>query len=60
VEIIPGHRERYSGIGRKPFAFPPESLFAFSPESRSPSAWNAVRDHPGILFAIERIPHPSP
>jgi hypothetical protein len=33
VEIIPGHRESHSGIGRKPFAFPPESLFVFSPES---------------------------
>jgi len=29
-----GHRESHSGLGRKPFAFPPESLFAFSPESR--------------------------
>jgi hydrogenase expression/formation protein HypC len=26
----------HSGIERKPFAFPPESLFAFSPESCSP------------------------
>jgi hypothetical protein len=28
-----GHRESHSGIGRKPFAFPPESPFTFSPES---------------------------
>jgi len=28
-----GDRERHSGIGRKPFAFPPESPFTFSPES---------------------------
>ena len=41
VEIIPGHRESHSGIGRKPFAFPPESLFAFSPESCSSSPRNA-------------------
>ncbi len=28
-----GHRESHSGLGRKPFAFPSESLFTFSPES---------------------------
>jgi hypothetical protein len=33
VEIIPGHRESYSGVEQKPFAIPPESLFAFSQES---------------------------
>ena len=38
--------ERHSGIGRKPFAFPPESLFAFSPESCSSSPRNAFRVHP--------------
>src|SRR5882762_5444620 len=57
VEIIPGHRESHSGIGRKLFAFPPESLFVFSPESCSPSARNAFRVHPGILFALPRNPH---
>jgi hypothetical protein len=43
-----GHRESHSGIGRKPFVFPPESLFAFSPESCSSSPRNRFRDHPGI------------
>jgi hypothetical protein len=57
VEIIPGHRERCSGIQQKTFAFPPESLFAFNPESCSQSARNAVRDHPGIPFAFARNPH---
>jgi len=56
VEIIPGHRESHSGVGRKLFAFPPESLFVFSPESCSPSARNAFRVHPGILFALPRNP----
>jgi hypothetical protein len=51
-----GHRESHSGIERKPFAFPPESLFAFSPESRSPSPRNRFRVHPGILFAFARNP----
>jgi hypothetical protein len=36
VEIHPGHRENHSGNERKLFAFPPEPLFAFSPESCSP------------------------
>ena len=57
VEIIPGHRERHSGILRKPFAFPPESLFAFSPESCSSSPRNAFHDHPGIAFTFLRNPH---
>src|SRR5713226_5890697 len=52
VEIIPGHRESHSGIGRKLFAFPPESLFVFSPESCSPSARNAFRVHLGMLFRL--------
>jgi hypothetical protein len=56
VEIIPGHRERHSGILRKPFAFPPESLFAFSPESCSSSPRNAFHDHPGIAFTFLRNP----
>jgi hypothetical protein len=52
-----GHRENDSGIERKPFAFPSESLFAISPESRSPSSRNRFRVHPGILFAFARNPH---
>jgi hypothetical protein len=52
-----GQRERHSGLGRKPFAFPPESLFAFSPESCSSSPRNRFRVHPGILFALPRNPH---
>jgi hypothetical protein len=28
-----GDRESHSGLGRKPFAFPSESLFTFNPES---------------------------
>ena len=51
-----GHRESHSGVGRKPFAFPPESLFAFSPESRSPSPRNAFHVRPGILFTFARNP----
>src|SRR5882672_384635 len=55
-----GHRESHSGLRRKPFAFPSESLFAFSPESRSPSPRNAFHVHPGIVFAFLRNPHTSP
>src|SRR5450759_2254665 len=51
-----GHRESHSGLRRKPFAFPPESLFAFSPESCSPSPRNAFQVRPGILFALPRNP----
>jgi hypothetical protein len=51
-----GHRESHSGLGRKPFAFPSESLFTFSPESRSPSPRNRFHVHPGILFAFARNP----
>ena len=51
-----GHRENDSGIGRKPFAFPPESLFAFTPESFSPSPRNRFHVPPGILFALPRNP----
>jgi hypothetical protein len=43
VEIIPGHRENDSGVVRKPFAFPPESLFVFTPERFSRSPRNPVR-----------------
>ena len=56
VEIIPGHRESHSGIEQKPFAFPPESLFAFSPESCSSSPRNRFHVHPGIPFALPRNP----
>src|SRR6185503_14624724 len=56
VEKHSGHRESHSGIGRKPFAFPPESLFAFSPESRSSSPRNRFHVRPGILFALPRNP----
>src|SRR5450755_980980 len=54
-----GQRESHSGLGRKPFAFPSESLFAFSPESRSPSPRNRFHVRPGILFALPRNPHAS-
>ena len=54
---IPGIAKAIPEQGRKPFAFPPESLFAFGPESRSPSPRNAFRVHPGILFAFARNPH---
>jgi hypothetical protein len=57
VEIIPGYRESHSGIERKPFAFPPESLFAFSQESCSSSPRNRFHVHPGIPFALPRNPH---
>jgi hypothetical protein len=51
-----GQRENHSGLGRKPFAFTPESLFAFSPESRSSSPRNRFHVRPGILFALPRNP----
>jgi hypothetical protein len=50
------HAEHDSGAGPKLFAFSPESLFDFPPESRSPSPRIRVRFHPGILFALGRIP----
>jgi len=56
VEIIPGHRENHSGIERKLFAFPPEQLFAITPESRSSSPRIRFRVHPGTLFAFARNP----
>jgi len=51
VEIIPDHRESHSGIGRKPFAFPPGIavrlqpgiVFVFTPERFSRSPRNPVR-----------------
>jgi hypothetical protein len=58
VEIIPGYRESHSGVERKPFAFPPESLFTFSPESCSPSPRNRFHVRPGTAFALGRNPHP--
>jgi hypothetical protein len=56
VEIIPGNANAIPGSGEKPFAFPPESLFAISPESRSSSPRNRFRVHPGIPFALPRNP----
>ena len=41
--------ERRSGIGRK--------LFGFIAESVSLSSRNTVRNHPGIAFIFDRIPH---
>ena len=50
VKTIPGYCEN-------PFAFPPESLFTFSPESCSPSPRNVFHVHPGIAFTLPRNPH---
>jgi len=50
VKTIPGCYE-------KPFAFPPESLFTFSPESCSPSLRNAFHVHPGTAFTLPRNPY---
>src|SRR5437899_12980030 len=44
VENIPLQAERHSGRRQK--------LFAFPPESRSPSDRNAVRNHNGIVFGF--------
>jgi hypothetical protein len=52
LEVGPG-----PGAGRKPFAFPPESPFTFSPESHSPSSRNRFHVHPGIAFTLPRNPH---
>jgi hypothetical protein len=52
VKTIPGYCE-------KPFAFPPESLFTFSPESRSPSLRNVFYVQHGIAFTLPRNPHLS-
>jgi hypothetical protein len=54
-----GDRESHSGVGRKPFAFPPESLFTFRPESRSPSPRNRFHVDPRIAFTLPRNPHPG-
>jgi hypothetical protein len=52
------HRENHSGFQAKLFAFPPESMFAFSPESCSSSSRNVFHVHPGIPFAFARNPQP--
>ena len=49
--------ERGSGIGLKLFGFIAESVFTIIPESRSGSPRNTVRNHPGIAFTFDRIPH---
>jgi hypothetical protein len=49
--------ERYSGIGLKLFGFIAESVFTFIPESCSGSSRIGVRNHPGIAFTLDRIPH---
>jgi hypothetical protein len=56
VKNIPGIVKAIPGAGEKPFAFPPESLFAFSPESRSSSPRNRFHIRPGILFAFPQNP----
>jgi hypothetical protein len=48
--------ERDSGIGLKLFGFIAESVFTIIPESCSGSPRNAVRNHPGIAFILDRIP----
>jgi hypothetical protein len=53
VKTIPGYCEN-------PFAFPPESLFTFTPESCSPSPRNAFHVHPGIPFTFPRNPQQRP
>ena len=54
---IRAQAERDSGIGLKLFGFIAESVFTFIPESCSGSPRNAVRNHPGIAFTLDRIPH---
>jgi len=51
--------ERDSGIGLKLFGFIAESVFTIIPESCSGSPRNSVRNHPGIAFTFDRIPHQS-
>ena len=57
VEIIPDHREKRSGLLRKPFTFSPGILFTFSPESCSPSPRNVFHVPAGIAFTLPRNPH---
>ena len=49
--------ERGSGISLKLFGFIAESVFTIIPESCSGSPRNSVRNHPGIAFTFDRIPH---
>ena len=56
VENIPGIVKAIPGSGENRSPSPPESLFAFSPESRSSSPRNAFHVHPGIPFAFARNP----
>jgi len=60
VENVPEHGERDSGRVRKLFAIASEQAFAIIPERCSESSRNRVRLHPGMAFAIDRIPHPWP
>jgi hypothetical protein len=48
--------ERGSGISLKVFGFIAESVFTIIPESCSRSSRNAVQNHPGIAFTLDRIP----
>ena len=41
------------------FGFSPESVFTFSPESRSESSRNPVHLQPGTAFTFARIPQRS-
>ena len=52
-----GDGERDSGLARKVFGIAPEPAFTISPENRSDSTRNRVRLHPGMAFALPRIPH---
>jgi hypothetical protein len=52
--------ERDSRIGLKLFGFIAESVFSFIPERCSGSSRNAVRNHPGIAFTLDRNPHATP
>src|SRR5580698_7491726 len=52
-----GEAEHDSGVGLKLFGFIVESMFTFIPESCSRSSRNTVRNHPGIVFILPRIPH---
>jgi hypothetical protein len=57
VENIPVEGERHSGQRQKLFAFPPESVFTFTPECRSESQRNGVQLQTGIAFTFDRNPH---
>jgi hypothetical protein len=58
-KLFRDHAERDSGIGLKLFGFIAESVFTIIPEPSSGSSWNSVRNHPGIAFTLNRIPHAS-